>query len=75
MSQRSQKPPEELRANIERTRRELGETVEALAQKADVTTQAKEKVEEIKAQARDNPAPVAAGIGVALIALWLMKRR
>jgi hypothetical protein len=75
MSEGSQKSPQELRANIERTRRELGETVEALAQKADFTTQAKEKVEEIKTQARDNPAPVAAGIGVALVALWLMRRR
>lgn len=65
----------ELRANIERTRRELGETVEALAQRADVMTQAKEKVEEIRTQARDNPVPVGAGVGAALVVLWLMRRR
>jgi ElaB/YqjD/DUF883 family membrane-anchored ribosome-binding protein len=65
----------ELRATIERTRRELGETVEALAQRADVMTQAKEKVEEIRTQARDNPVPVAVGVGAALVVLWLMRRR
>ena len=36
---------EELRREIERTRSELGETVEALSHKADVKTQAREKVE------------------------------
>ena len=79
MTEREQPSPRqqqaELRANIERTRRELGETVEALAQTADVRTQAKEKVEEIRTQARDNPGPVAAGIGAALVALWLIGRR
>ncbi len=82
---------EELRREIERTRAELGATVESLAQKADVKQQAREKVEHAKSaaqskahdlqqrmpeQARERPVvPVAAGIGVALVALWLIRRR
>ena len=42
---------EELRREIERTRAELGETVEALSHKADVKAQAREKVDEAKSQA------------------------
>ena len=42
---------DELRREIEHTREELGETVEALAHKADVKGQAREKVEEVKASA------------------------
>ncbi|MER5763934.1 DUF3618 domain-containing protein [Streptomyces sp. NPDC002082] len=44
---------EELRDRIEHTRDELGQTVEALAAKADVRAQAKEKAADIKAQATD----------------------
>jgi ElaB/YqjD/DUF883 family membrane-anchored ribosome-binding protein len=40
-----------LRSDIERTRNELGETVEQLAQKADVKARAKDKVDETKARA------------------------
>ena len=40
--------PEEIRTEIEATREQLGETVEALAEKADVKGQAKAKVEETK---------------------------
>jgi hypothetical protein len=43
--------PEQLRREIEAIRRELGETVAQLAQKADVEAQAREKVEEVKANA------------------------
>ena len=42
-----------LRTDIERTRAELGETVEQLAQKADVKARAKEKVEDVKARAHE----------------------
>jgi uncharacterized protein (TIGR03382 family) len=70
---------EELRREIERTRAELGETVEALSHKADVKTQAREKVEHAKqnvqAQARDKPVGPIAGIAVALVVLWLIRRR
>ena len=43
-----QKEPEEIRRDIELTRAELGDTVEALAAKADVKGQAKQKVEDVK---------------------------
>ena len=41
----------ELREDIERTRQELGETVEALAAKTDVKTRARKKVGQAKEQA------------------------
>jgi hypothetical protein len=41
--------PEQLQREIEHTRAELGDTVEALAEKADVKAQAKQKVEDTKA--------------------------
>jgi ElaB/YqjD/DUF883 family membrane-anchored ribosome-binding protein len=40
--------PQALRAEIERTRRELGETVAALAEKTDVKARAREKVAEVR---------------------------
>jgi hypothetical protein len=43
-----QKSPEELRREIEGTRTELGDTVEALAHKTDVKAQARERVDSIK---------------------------
>jgi len=46
-----QPPPEDpaqLRDDIERTRRDLGDTVAALAEKTDVKARAKEKVSEVK---------------------------
>jgi hypothetical protein len=83
--------PEELRRDIERTRAELGATVEALSQKADVKAQAREKTEQVKTQAREKVeharesvqaqargrpvGPLAAGIAVAVVALWLIRRR
>jgi len=42
-----------LRTEIAQTREELGETVEALAAKADVKARAKEKVDDVKARAQD----------------------
>jgi ElaB/YqjD/DUF883 family membrane-anchored ribosome-binding protein len=41
--------PEQIREEIEATRQELGDTVAALAQKADVKAQAKQKIEDAKA--------------------------
>ena len=46
-----QTDPEQLRREIEEIRRELGETVAQLAHKADVKAQAREKVQEVKANA------------------------
>lgn len=45
--------PEQIRADIEEAREEMGETVAALAEKADVKAQAKKKVDETKAQVRE----------------------
>ncbi len=41
--------PEQIQRDIERTREELGDTVEALAEKADVKAQAKQKIDQTKA--------------------------
>jgi ElaB/YqjD/DUF883 family membrane-anchored ribosome-binding protein len=45
------KDPEQIREEIEETRRELGDTVEALAAKADVKTRVRDKVESTKESA------------------------
>jgi ElaB/YqjD/DUF883 family membrane-anchored ribosome-binding protein len=94
----NQQDTEQLRRDIERTRAELGATVEALSHKADVKAQARARAEQAKVQAREKaeqakvqarekaelarsqaqqkPAvPLAAGIGVAIAALWLIRRR
>ena len=76
----SEQETEALRREIERTRAELGATVEALSHKAEVKTQAREKVEHAKqnvqAQARERPVgPIAAGIAAAVVVLWLIRRR
>jgi hypothetical protein len=63
---------EELRAGIKQTRAELGETVQALAAKADVKTRALDQVEVVKQRARaavtTSPVPVALMVaGVAAV--------
>lgn len=45
--------PKQIQEEIDRTRAELGDTVEALAQKADVKRQAKRKIQETKASVAD----------------------
>jgi len=40
--------PEEIRADIEQTREQVGDTVEALTAKTDVKAQARERLDEIK---------------------------
>lgn len=54
-----QKSPEEIRAEIEHTREELGDTVEALAEKADVKGQAKDRIASIKDNAQHKKAEFA----------------
>jgi hypothetical protein len=55
-----EKSPAEIRAEIDETREELGDTVEALAEKTDV-----------KARVKENPKPLAiAGGVVVLFLLW-----
>lgn len=56
----TQKEPEEIRRDIEVTRAELGDTVEALAAKADVKGQAKQKVEDVKRTAAEKKDEVVA---------------
>jgi MYXO-CTERM domain-containing protein len=85
--QRTPLTPEQIEAEIERTRDELGETVAALAEKTDVKKHAREKVDEAKARAdqtaaaaaeaaQRNPAPViAAAVAVALVGIVLVRRR
>jgi hypothetical protein len=45
-----ERTPEQIEADIERTRREMGDTVSAVAEKADFKAQAKSKVEETRAR-------------------------
>jgi ElaB/YqjD/DUF883 family membrane-anchored ribosome-binding protein len=45
--------PEDIRADIERTRREVGDTAEALAAKTDVKARASERIDEIKSNVRE----------------------
>jgi 1,4-dihydroxy-2-naphthoyl-CoA synthase len=76
-----------LREEIKQTRAELGETVQALAAKADVKARAKEQVEQTKQRARAhvhdasvkvrrNPVPVVAALvaGAALVGIILIVR-
>jgi hypothetical protein len=84
------KSPGEIRAKIEATREELGDTVAAVAEKTDVKKQAKAKADEVKAQATakaddaklkakelgDSARPFAiAGAVIALLVLWRLLRR
>jgi hypothetical protein len=48
-----EKSAEQLRAEIEETRADLGDTVEALAAKTDVKTRAREKADELKRSATE----------------------
>lgn len=77
----------DLEADIETTRKELGETVQALSNKLDVKQRAREKVVEIKEQAvhrvengshdeRVHRAVIAAAVAaVAVVGLILWRRR
>ena len=55
--------PEELRREIEQTRAELGETVEALAMRADVKARAQDAVDDAKLRARGALDTVAYQVG------------
>ena len=71
----AQQTPEELQRQIEATRRELGDTVDALSHKADVKEQARQKSDEVKERVSANPAPLAAGIAGLLGLLLLLRLR
>ena len=68
-----QQTPEEIRREIEQTRRELGDTVDALSHKADVKEQARIKKEEVQERVKANPTPLAVGIGGAIALLLLLR--
>ena len=72
-----QQTPEELRREIEQTRRELGDTVEALSHKADVKEQARQKKDEVQQRVAANPTPllVVGGLVAAIVVLRLVRRR
>jgi ElaB/YqjD/DUF883 family membrane-anchored ribosome-binding protein len=75
MSSSQHQTPQQIQAGIELTRQELGVTVAAVADKADVKKQARNKVDELKGQASakvadltgkaKGTAPDSAGNGVA----------
>ena len=69
--------PEELRRQIEATRRELGDTVDALSHKADVKEQARQKTAEVQERVSSNPTPLIAGIAgfVGLLVLLRLRKR
>jgi ElaB/YqjD/DUF883 family membrane-anchored ribosome-binding protein len=74
----TEQTPEELRREIEQTRQELGETVDALSHKADVKEQARLKKDEMRQRVGENPIPLAAvagGMLGLLILLRLIRRR
>lgn len=83
--------PDELREDIARTREQLGETVEALAAKADIKARAQQKAADTVGQVRQRarqaadrmPGPAdkrsaslaAAALAVLLAVGWLLARR
>ena len=66
----SETTKEQLQAEIEETREQLGETVEQLAAKADVKARVQPKVEQAKSRA-----PVVLGVGAALVLGLVLLRR
>jgi len=73
---------DELRAEIKQTRAELGETVQALAAKADVKARALDQVEVAKQRAREavatSPVPIAlvvAGVAAVVGIILVMRGR
>ena len=71
--QAQQQSPEEIRREIERTRRELGDTVEALSHKADVKEQARQKKAEMQERVKSNPTPLLVVVGGAVALLVLVR--
>jgi Protein of unknown function (DUF3618) len=71
--QQQQQTPEEIRREIERTRQELGDTVDALSHKANVKEQARIKKDEVQERVSANPVPLAAVVGGGIVLLLLLR--
>jgi hypothetical protein len=69
------KSAEQLRAEIDEVRQELGDTAAVLAAKTDVKARAREKAAELKERAQANPLPLAAAAGAFALALMVTRRR
>lgn len=79
MNEESEKSPGELRHEIEETRENLGDTVDALSAKADVKSRAKgavnEQVDELAARTRQQPLMYLGVAAAAGLVLGFMLRR
>lgn len=71
--EQQQQTPEEIRREIERTRQELGDTVDALSHKANVKEQARLKKDEVQERVSANPVPLAAVVGGGIVLLLLLR--
>jgi hypothetical protein len=70
------KDPEQIRADIEATRQELGDTVEALVAKADVKAHARERIERTRASLPSPPIVVGAvAVVIGAFVAWRLLRR
>jgi hypothetical protein len=69
----SQERSEQLKGEIEDLREDLGDTAAALAAKTDVKARARERADELKLRAKENPKPLAIGAG-AFFAVLLLGR-
>lgn len=58
-----QKTPDEIRAEIEDVREDLGDTAAALAAKTDVKARAKEKVDDVKQKVAEKKEAIGGGSG------------
>jgi len=69
--------PEQIRRQIEATRRDLGDTIEALAAKTDVKAHVRKRIERTKASL---PSPAVLGVAAAAVVVvgvvvWRLKAR
>ncbi len=66
---------EELHAEIEETRRQLGETVDALSEKLDIKHRAARRVETVRREHGTHLLAVTGGLVLAAVALVVWRRR
>jgi hypothetical protein len=73
-----QERSQQLRTEIEGLREDLGDTAAALAAKTDFKARARERADELKLRAQENPRPIAAAAGAfafTLIAARVLSNR